>query len=294
MNKIVCFNELSAQPLCHTEAEANARLRNFIALIREVRNHTEITKIRHSEDLTSIHLMEGMTVQDYCNAHIKFNDPVAIALISMFVKPQIDMDDDASLQRYLDTDTELHHSDGRLQSAEGFKAAYCQGTFCVGFDSDPLWRDDFFNLHVTSNGKTKEVEWACISSLDFYSLDPQHRHRKPRFDLWLQGIRPITLLSSTKAPKDKEIELRDDHGKDKLLAHAKMLCNHPNVEGILTSLSFKPRAKTYIDKITDDGLVDIVLWWETPKVSMRVKTTGRNSTETKEIARLLKEKYGKH
>lgn len=294
MNNIVCFNELSALPLCQTEAEATARLRDFIILISEVRNHTKITKIRHSDDLTSIHLMEGMTVQDYCNTHIKFRDPVAIVLISMFVKPQVDMDDDVSMQRYLDTETMICHKDGSLLSSDGFTAAYCQSTFCVGFDSDQLWHDDFFDLRVISNGKEKEVEWACISSIDFYSLAPQYRHRKPRFDQWLQSIRPVTLLPTAKAPKDKDIELRDDHGKDKLFAHAKSLCNHPYVEGIMTSLPFKPHTKTYIDNITDDGIVDIVLWWENPKVSMRVKTTGRNSTETKEIARLLSEKYGRH
>jgi len=40
-------------------------------------------------------------------------------------------------------------------------------------------------------------------------------------------------------------------------------------------------------------LIDIVLWWEDAGYSMRVKTTGRNIAETREIAKILKEKYGR-
>ena len=72
-----------------------------------------------------------------------------------------------------------------------------------------------------------------------------------------------------------------------------MLNNHPYVEGALTSLQFKPHSREYILKIYDDGLLDIVLWWEDAGYSMRVKTTGRNAAETKEIAKILREKYGR-
>ena len=77
------------------------------------------------------------------------------------------------------------------------------------------------------------------------------------------------------------------------MTHAKMLCGNPLVEGILTSLPFKPFSKDYIHKVYDDGTLDIVLWWEDRGLSMRVKTTGRNVVETKLIASILKEKYGK-
>lgn len=72
-----------------------------------------------------------------------------------------------------------------------------------------------------------------------------------------------------------------------------MLNNNPYVEGVLTSLPFKPKSREYILKVSDDGMVDIVLWWEDAGYSMRVKTTGRNAAETREIAKILKEKYGR-
>ena len=287
MNNITCFNDLSIQPLCSTEAEAEQRVEDFVSLLRKVRDHTGITKVRHSGSMTNLCLKKGMTMQDYCNTHIP--NPTAILLMSMFISPCVDENDKDSSQRFVDTQTEIWFDNKtNKQLAKCFNAAYCQNTFCVGFESNDVWSNDFFNIIVSSNGKIKDTKWACISSLSFYS-DIQ---RQSTFDKWLQGIRPITLVDSKYALAEKQINLRDDHGKDVLTAHAKRLCNHPNVDGILTSLPFNPHNKNYIANITDDGLVDVVLYWEDKGYSMRIKTTGRNAAETKEIAYLLKEKYG--
>lgn len=284
-----CFNELSEQPLCQTEADAVQRLHDFATLFREVRGHTSVKKVRHADYMTSISLTDTMTMQDYCNAHI--NEPLAILLMSSFIHPQVDLDDDNSLQSYLDTTTMVHFPNGNNIIGDGFNAAYCQNTFCVGFVSDSLWNDDFFNLTITSNCQSKEVIWACISSLQFYSSLPEHQHRRPAFDRWLQQLDPVVLVSSNQDVANKLINLRDDHGKAELTAHAKLLCQHQYVEGILTSLAFKPHARNYIAKIYDDGTIDIVLHWEDEGYSMRVKTTGRNAIETREIAKILRAKF---
>lgn len=291
MKNIACFNELSVKPICQTKSEAEIRVKKFVCLINKLREHTGITKIRHASDLTEILLMEKMSMQDFCNDNIR--SPYAIALLSTFVNPQVDMDDDESLQNYLDTTTEVYINSQHKEVADGFNAAYCQGTFCVGFDSDSIWQQDFFDISIKSNNSIKIVKWACISSLDFYSSEKEHQHRKSDFDLWLKGISPINLINSDKSPHEKSIDLRDDHGKDKLKAHAKLLCNHPNVESILTSLPFKSHVSHYIYKIYDDGLIDVVLYWEDKGYCMRVKTTGRNIIETTKIASLIKNKYGK-
>ena len=286
-----CFNELSEQPLCQTEADAVQRLRDFAQLFREVREHTSVTKVRHADYMTSISLTDTMTMQDYCNAHI--NEPIAILLMSSFIHPQVDMDDDNSLQSYLETTAVVNLPNGKNMIGDGFNAAYCQNTFCVGFISDPVWNNDFFNLTITSNSQSKNVTWACISSLQFYS-SLKDNHRRPAFDQWLQQLDPIVLVSSNQDVANKPINLRDDHhGKAELTAHAKLLCQHQYVEGILTSLAFKPHAKNYISKIYDDGIIDIVLRWEDEGYSMRVKTTGRNAIETCEIAKILRDKFDK-
>lgn len=290
MNRwFVCFNELSERPLCQTTADAEERLRVFAYLLRKIRNHTAVKKVRHADNMTSISLTDTMTMQDYCNTHI--NEPIAIMLLSSFIRPQVDMDDDNSLQSYLDTTAELNLPNGKSVNADGFNAAYCQNTFCVGFESETIWSNDFFNLTVTSNGQSKDVRWACLSSLKFFSTELTHQHRRVTFDRWLQQLDPIVLVSSVLDAATKPIHLRDDHGKAELVAHAKLLCQHQYVEGILTSLAFRPHSKNYIAKIYDDGTIDVVLCWEDEGFSMRIKTTGRNAIETKEIAKILREKY---
>ena len=49
MRYFACFNELSPLPLCNTEDEVEQRVRNFLLMLNEVRNHTGITKVRHSD-----------------------------------------------------------------------------------------------------------------------------------------------------------------------------------------------------------------------------------------------------
>lgn len=289
--EVVCFNDLSVQPLCNGIPDAERRVVDFVSLLRKMRSHVGLKKVRHKDYMTDIRLTEDFSLQDYCNDHVRESE--AILLMSMFIHPQVDMDDDVTLGSYLDTKTELKLADGSWKEADGFNAAYCQNTFCVGFSSEELWENDFFDISVTSNGKTKETKWACISSPSFYSTLEEHSCRKPAFDSWLEEISPVTLLESALNPDTKPINLSDDHGKDKLTAHAKLLRQSPYVEGILSSLEFQPTAKRYIWNFTDDGIIDIVLWREDGKYSMRVKTTGRNAAETKAIAEILKKKYGK-
>ena len=286
----VCFNELSINPLCRTDEEVVERLRGFVALFRDVRNHTTVTKVRHADYMTSISLTGTMTLQDYCNAHT--NDPISILLLSSFIRPQIDLDDDNSLLKYFDTEAEVSLPSG-IVKGDGFNAAYCQNTFCVGFRSDSIWDKDFFDVTISSNGRTKSVIWACLSSLRFEDDSLEFRNRRSSFEQWLQLLDPIELVPTALAVEEKVINLRDDHGKAELTAHARQLCRNQYVEGVLTSLEFQPYAKNYIAKFYDDGAIDIVLCWEDEGFSMRIKTTGRNAIETCEIAKILKEKFEK-
>lgn len=290
MRCFACFNELSTQPLCTSEANAEQRVRDFLIMLKEVRRHTGITKVRHDGYLTTIQLTDTLTLQDYINSHT--TDVAVRALLGIFIEPHIDTEDNVSFQAYCDTKTEVTLGEGMCVPAEGFNAAYCQNTFCVGFESCATWQKDFFDLVVTSNGKHSSVSWACISSARVYNTEGEDVRRKSAFDEWLQA-RNVELVESTLRPEQKPSDVEGDHGQNLLKEHAKMLNNHPYVEGALTSLQFKPHSREYILKIYDDGLLDIVLWWEDAGYSMRVKTTGRNAAETKEIAKILREKYGR-
>ena len=53
MKNFACFNELSVRPLCTSEASVDQRIRNFLKMLKEVRNHTHITKVRLEGEMTS-------------------------------------------------------------------------------------------------------------------------------------------------------------------------------------------------------------------------------------------------
>ena len=286
MTCFACFNELSTQPLCASVLNAEQRVRDFLIMLKNARKHTRITKVRHAGDMTTIPLTQTLTLQDYLNTHT--TDPTVRALLGIFIHPQVDTDDDISLQNYFDTETEVDTGNNFMIPADGFNAAYCQNTFCVGFESCATWQNDFFNLVVTSNGKKNNVIWGCISSTLLFS----DVSRKSAFEKWMQE-RNVKLVESSLLPEQKPSNVEGDHGQHLLKEHAKMLNRHPYVEGALTSLPFKPHSNEYVFKIYDDGLLDIVLWWEDEGYSMRIKTTGRNVAETKEIAKVLRERYGR-
>ena len=290
MRNFACFNELSIYPLCDSDVAVEQRVRKFLQVLQDARSLAGANKVRHDGDMTTIPLTQSITLMDYFNNHTK--EPAVIALLGIFIHPQVDMEDEVSFQRYIDASVTVQTNNGESLSADGFLAAYCQGTFCVGFESDICWKEDFIELNISSNGKDTQIRWACLSTPFIGNHEDEIFQRKNDFSEWLRGINPI-LLSSTKEPHEKEVCLRPDHGKKELKEHAKLLLQHEYVEGILSSLPFKPKFRNYISNITDDGLVDIVLWWEDAGYSMRVKTTGRNVAETREIAKKLKERFGR-
>ena len=204
----------------------------------------------------------------------------------MATKPQVPEEDDEVLTQYLDTETALIKNENSI-SADGFNAAFCMSTYCIGFASEAFWESPSANITVTSNGTSEDYVWYCVAL-------PQHLEDSAFLE-WKSQFLPIVLMETRLQLVEKQIRLESHHGKDILMSHAQKLINCPYVEGILTSLAFQDHKKAYIDKNSDfsHGLIDVVLFWEEHGYSMRVKTTGRNIRETITIAEILKRKYSK-
>lgn len=281
MNQI-CFNDLSLYPLCVDETEIELRMNQYIQTLKKA-GSKGIKKVRYAGDLTTVLLSENYSVQDYCNLRMKTD--TARLIISMATKPQVPEENDEVLEQYLETETYVMKDEPI--KADGFNAAFCMGTYCIGFASDAFWSMPQFQISISNYGRMERHSWFCVSS-------PLHFQDKEFLD-WLDRFLPIDLQVSSLNPEEKDIKLRDDHGKDKLQEHALSLVNNPYVEGILTSLAFNRHAKSYISKQSDfaHGLIDVVLFWEPLGYSMRVKTTGRNIRETLAIANILAKKYGR-
>ena len=270
-------------PLCTTEAEIKDRMDKYILTLKSAGLHG-IKKVRYAGDLTSVRLSDEYSVQDYCNTRMKENG--AQLVISMATKPQVPEEDDNVLENYLETQTSVLRDDEPVE-ADGFNAAFCMGTYCIGFVSDAFWSKLQYQIKVSSNGSDEQHVWYCVSV-------PEH-YDNSDFLEWMEQRLPLDLQTSVLSPDKKPISLRDDHGKDKLMDHARNLMKSPYVEGVLTSLPFSSFTKTYIEKQSDfaHGLIDVVLFWEDKGYCMRVKTTGRNIRETIAIAEILSKRYGR-
>ena len=140
------------------------------------------------------------------------------------------------------------------------------------------WNQNFILLR----GNHKIIEVRHISS-------PAHiESHKIFFD----EVKEIHLLRCFLDPKDKPIHLRDDHGKDKLLEFSKRLLKSDYICEIVNSLPYNPRERKFIRKVSENGLIEIVLPWTDLGLGIVVKTTGRNLRETQQIANIIQEQYG--
>ena len=87
--------------------------------------------------------------------------------------------------------------------------------------------------------------------------------------------------------------MRDDHGKDVLEAFAKRICKSPYVIKVINSLPFNPKERNFINKVYDDGRIEIVLTDTDKGLGMVLQSTGSNHRETLAIAKMLADEYGR-
>ena len=110
---------------------------------------------------------------------------------------------------------------------------------------------------------------------------------------WFETIKEIKTIFTQIPYNEKQIHLRDDHGKDVLQDFSKKICKSPYVCGVINSLPFNCKEKRFIRKIKANGIIEIVLCWTDEGFGIALQTTGRNLRETEYIARILQEEYAR-
>lgn len=302
----ICFNELSLFPLCKDNQEIEDRIRQYVFTLHAAREKYKIKKVRYYDNFVNIHLSDCITIQDYINSHL--HSPLAIILINTFTMPYVDEDDEDVLNKYCETQVFLKKettcndnllvqddkdaeqpsktkvtSEKKIEklNSHGFNAAYCIGTFCIGFMSELLWKSCLFDIIVNGN----DVKWACISQEDSIN--------NPSFEDWYKSIVPITLVESkyTYDYKVKHIHLRNDHGKDVLEDFSKCILRSEYVDNVINSLPFNRNYKKLILRCYDDGKIELVLHWTDNGYGIVIQSTGRNIRETNKIAEILTKEY---
>jgi len=91
--------------------------------------------------------------------------------------------------------------------------------------------------------------------------------------------------------KNKEVKLRDDHGKEVLLAFAKKIVKSEYVIKVVNSLPFNPQENNFTKKCYPNGQIELVLIETDRGLGLIIQTTGRNQSETEEIAKILEKEF---
>ncbi len=278
--KQLCFNELTQYPLCTKGEEEHSRVDTYAKTLRSIIKDQKHLKVLYEKDLSKIFLADNSSLREFCKSNPRLN---GVQLILSTCKFPYNYSKDTEINdRYNNTLVSVDMQ-GKQELSLGLTAAYVYDVPSVGFYSD-MWNKIMYEVHISYDEIEKEEVLPCLTRPEDASDN--------RYNEWVERHSNVELKETPLSPTQKGLSLSDDHGKDILKKHAKRLLNSEYVVEVLMSLPFAPRCKRYINETYQDGTIDIVLFWETPKCSMRIKTTGRNMSETKEIAEILRKRYG--
>lgn len=298
----VFFNELSAYPLCTDINEARTRLSAYADLLLKMKSDMPKIEIRYQYSLHYLEILKGLSIGSVCVMLVKDArknlcgsdvNKFQYLLISQH-DPYIKEDELSECEKlnYNSINVFLNKSDQECILSEGFKAAYFSHSICIGLVSEPYWTNYIHSLVISDEQDNLKRDIAiCVSQENHLST--------PEYINWAERNSEIELITSTIPIAKKLGQNRNavgkHHGKEVLYAHALKLIQSPYVDEIITSADFGlPSDKDYIAGIvSENGVVRIMLTWESPKVSMLIKTTGRNIKETQAIAEILRKQFAK-
>ncbi|MEC4985352.1 MAG: putative CRISPR-associated protein [Oscillatoria sp. PMC 1068.18] len=138
------------------------------------------------------------------------------------------------------------------------------------------------------DGKNEKISYISLSAMGILF------NERSRLQFAKQETTLLSLIPQDDTPPErKQINLRDDHGKDILQAFGEKICRSPYVKKVINSLPFNRYSVNPIRRTTSDGIVEFVLTWTDVGIGLCIQTTGRNKAETNSIAIYLKDKFAK-
>ena len=275
------FNDISTQPFCITDAEIKERISAFVKILGFC-GAIGFEKVRFEKSLQEILLKENYTLHEYISNHLKESGTRLI--LSMIRRPYLDEDSEAE-EKYVNSKIRLVKEEKEVE-AEGIACAHLADSFAVGFASEDFWRDNtLFTINVLDqiSEKTMTKQVFCISNVQQFEDN--------KFINWAVGSLPIKFKPCNIPQVQKQISFRDDHGKDKLKAFAKRILKEEYIVEVINSLPFHPHARDIIGKVSDDGLIDIILTDSDQGYGMVIKTTAETRALALYMAADIRKKY---
>jgi len=277
------FNELSLQPSVGNAQTANLLVENLIKTYSQARSRG-FKKIRFHQVFEEIALLEGYTFSDWLKntTNRTFKD----LLLTAKVYPFINEEDDWAEIEYLKCRYFFENEFIARTEPQGLASAVIYETLAISLATHEYWKQHQLPVLVIDENLegillAKSVNNVCESS-DFESSVIQD---------FIGSISTPVLEPSVLVFNQKEIHLRDDHGKEKLTKFGKKILQSQYVVSVINSLPFNPKATNLIRKTYADGKIEMVLYWEDKGYGLVIQTTGRNIHETNLIAKILTEEY---
>jgi len=277
------FNELS---LYHKLSNIHAAKTIMIQLIKTCKAARKFgfDRMRVRHDFEQLILLENYTILEWLNdggVSRTYKD----LLLSIKRYPYIESSNESIENQFISNYYYFHENDNsglKGQEVEGFAVAFLYNTLSISLASHMIWKKTEIRLLEKIESREQVVNLKHIS-------DVQHLvvHQN-----WIDNKLPITPKTTKKSPKNKNINLRKDHGEDILKKFAMKLNNSPYIIETLNSLPYNPNNRRFIKQCYPDGKIEIVLPWTDKGFGIIVLTTGGNLQETKYIADILNKDYG--
>ena len=278
------FNELS---LCKVGSEHSARsmMESLLLCCKSAHNAIGAIGLRVNDDFFNGELAADYTVTSWLIDR-DVSRTLQNLLLGLKRSPYIDENDEnienKFIQNYYSVNAPVHENfDG--QEVEGLGVAFLYNTLAVSLQTDDFWNQTEISLLEKYEDDEQNVQVR-------HANDPNHI---PEHQEWIESCQPVELQESLLAEADKKINLRDDHGKDVLQTFSNRLIRSPYIQKVINSLPFNPHQRNFIQDISPDGKIEIVLVQTDRGLGCVIQTTGRNLQETKRIAEILEQEYGK-
>lgn len=277
------FNDISVEPLCVTNDEVETRIGVFVELLKFCGGFLGFKKVRSNKLAGEIELKKDFFMSEYLTKNAKGNNVGAQLILSMLQPPYID--DNSEEERTYSLHTTKLVRDGQDIVADGFACAYYSSGFVVSFFSDDFWiQNTSFTLSVVEDETGKKY---CHK---VFGISHIEQFRDPKFMSWAIGNISIKFPPSGVSPESKNINLRDDHGKQTLQEFSRKIRKESYIVEIVNSLPFDPKAKRKT-MVRENALIDIRLLNTDNKIGIVVRTTAHNELEAIYMASDIERKY---
>ncbi len=282
----LAFNELSFRPFADSPQGLFQKMCDLYALFAAVKRLQKFDHVIFPSHFASLEVLPELTFAQWlANCKSSLQTQQIRSMLRRPFEAEALEDRTAELDAYyFDDDTVAI----KQEPCIGLGIAALLGTMSLSLATHPLWEEQYVRIRKLKHEINSDPE-----ELNVRNVSTIKECQSAELIAFVESLGKVELIECMDVPEEKSISLRDDHGKDVLLAFGKKIRQSPYVVSIVNSLPFNPRQVRFIQKVQPNGLLEVVLFWEDKGLGMVIQTTGRTVRETQAIAKLLEKKFSK-